>query len=89
MRLTSLRKKILIVYAILVFVLCIFIVPWKLVNDRDFSSPPAYKYRAIWNAPINPNGYYIGAIDTARLSMELLALTIATGVIFLCVPNKD
>lgn len=84
MRFTKLQKTIILIYAVVVFFLCIVFVPWcKEYPIEGVSMKVAYKrYLPIWSPPVHSK------VDINRLLVEIFASSILFGTAFVLVGNK-
>ena len=85
MKLNLARKIVLIAYCAIVSFLCFICVPFRYVTvygqTIGFSS-----YAPLWNTPQHSQGYL--AVDITRLCIEIIGVTLITGVVFVLFGEK-
>lgn len=84
MNLIPKRKKIIIGYSIIVFCLCIFFVPWV----KQWPIDGVIATTALSHAPIwKPVSGVAVDVDTKRLAIELLGVSVLAGTLFVLVKD--
>lgn len=86
------QRKVLVVYAFIVFLLCAIFLPWARNGSvEDITIREFCAYSPIWKVP-DPHGMASGiigcSIDIQHLFIEIFAATILAGIIFYLTRDK-
>ena len=83
MELTKWRKRIMLIYASILFIFFFLFVLWRLVSGE---LSRAVGHSPIWSPPYSGRN---AVVDTSRLAVEILGVTIVAGVAFVLAAPKN